>query len=132
MNKLSISFILLSLFFVISICLSYADVLPASVNGPNTKAVDVNKDGRADVTYYGDEKNITKVEADTNYDGNPDVIVHVENGQFKSAEADADHNGSMETKFSDEKTFAEWINQTNPDFAKELNRPDWEWKLLEF
>lgn len=121
------------LFFFMNIQLSYADVFQASLCAPVTiKSVDVNKDGKNDVTYYGDGKNVTKVEADTNYNSKPDVVVHIENGKFKSAEADTDHNGSMETKFNDYRAFKDWVNKTNPDFAKELNRPDWEWKLLEF
>ena len=76
MKKNIISVIILLLFLVIGVHLSYADVIQLSLNAPVTiKSVDLNKDVKNDVTYYGDGKNVTNIEADTNYDGNPVTLV---------------------------------------------------------
>ncbi len=104
---------------------------PATVS-MQTKTVDVNKDGKPDVTYYGDGKYVTEVQADTNYDGKSDVVVHLKDGKFQSAEADTDYNGTMDKKFSDVKEFNQWLNKNNPAFEEELNRPDWQFNLLQF
>ncbi|MDP3142349.1 MAG: hypothetical protein Q8N14_00155 [Candidatus Omnitrophota bacterium] len=112
----------------------YAEDSQAIQNAPvvQTKTVDINKDGKPDVTYYHDEKYVTKVEADTNYDGKPDVAVYTENGKFKSAEADTDYNGSTDKKFDDAAAFNKWLSENKPDFQDSLNPPDWTFPLLKF
>ncbi|MFA5157066.1 MAG: hypothetical protein WC532_06740 [Candidatus Omnitrophota bacterium] len=119
---------------VCSVCFAYAEMAPAPTpaNEPAIKTIDVNKDGAADVTYYGDGKNITRAEADTNYDGKPDVIVHVKDGKFDSAEADTNNDGQMDKKFSDTAAFNQWLNENSPDFNDHLNRPDWQFDLVKF
>ncbi len=129
MRKLSVALGVLAFLFSVIINPGYGR---ASATRPPTKTVDVNKDGKLDVTYYGDGEHVSKVEADTNYDGKPDVVVHLKDGEFQSAEADTDHNGTMDKKFSDVKEFNAWLNENNPEFEENLNRPDWEWKLLKF
>jgi len=109
----------------------YCEDGPAS-NKKVAKTVDVNKDGKPDVTYYSEGENVTEVDADTNYDGKPDIIVHVKDGKFKSAEADTDYNGTMETKFTDAGGFNKWINANHPEFAKELVKQDWRIKVKQF
>jgi hypothetical protein len=90
-----------------------------------TKAVDVNKDGKPDVTYYQHEGFATKVDADTNYDGKPDVTVYVENGKFDSAEADTDYDGKVDKQFNDQSQFKQWVNENRPDFNDSLGWDDW-------
>jgi len=90
----------------------------------NTATTDVNKDGKADVTYYQEGKNITKIEADTNYDSKPDVTINTENGKFKSAEADTDYNGTIDKKFSNAKDFNAWLNKDKPEFVNTLGFSD--------
>lgn len=105
-----------------------------AVNIPpqETKTVDVNKDGIPDVTYYRDGEYVSKVEADTNYDGSPDVVVYTKDGKFLSAEADVDYDGKADKKFKDVNEFNQWVNENNPDFQEQLNRPDWKFDLMKF
>ncbi len=90
-----------------------------------SKGVDVNKDGKPDVTYEQVEEFATKVEADTNYDGKPDVIVYVENGKFDSAEADTDYDGSRDKQFNNSEQFKQWVNEKRPDFNDSLGWDNW-------
>jgi hypothetical protein len=89
------------------------------------KNVDVNKDGKPDVTYYKSGERFAKIEADTNYDGKPDVVVYVEDGKFKSAEVDSDYNGKTDKKFSDPTQFKKWVNENRPDFNDSLGWDDY-------
>lgn len=86
---------------------------------------DINKDGKADVSYYGDGKNVTRIEADTNYNGQPDVVVNVKEGKFESAEVDTDHNGSLDKKFNDATQFKQWVNESRPEFKQTIGRDNW-------
>ena len=88
--------------------------------------------GGPDIIYYRDGKYVGKVEMDTNYDGKPDIVVHVKNGKFVSAEADTNYDGKPDKKFSDLKSFNQWLNSTNPDFYKQLNSRDWDLSLIKF
>jgi len=97
-----------------------------------TKTVDVNKDGKPDVTYYHDGTNITKAEADTNYDGKPDVTVYAEDGKFKSAEADTDYDGKTDKTFSDTAEFNKWLNENRPDYKDHLGWEEWKVGLIKF
>ena len=99
---------------------------------PATKTVDVNKDGKPDVTYYSDGKYVNKIEADTNYDGKPDVVVHLKDGKFQSAEADTNYDGKPEKKFDNAAEFNAWVNKNKPDFKDNLDKPDWRFDLLNF
>jgi hypothetical protein len=90
-----------------------------------SKTVDVNKDGRSDVTYQQVEEFATKVEADTNYDGKPDVVVYVENGKFDSAEVDTDYDGKTDKQFNDSAQFKKWVNENRPDFNDSLAWDNW-------
>ena len=133
MGKIFTAIILSGIFFCADIYSAYSQVplvpAPAQVQ---VKTVDVNRDGKPDVTYYHDGKNVTKVEADTNYDGKPDVTVNVKDGKFESAEADTNYDGKPEKKFSSSKEFNEWVNRERPEFRESLNRPDWDATLLKF
>lgn len=108
----------LALFFCLGAC---------PINKP--KAVDVNKDGKADVIYHHDGENITKIYADTNYDGTNDVVVHIEDGKFKKAEIDADHDGSIDKKIEDAPQFKQWVNENRPDFNDSLGWDDYSRKI---
>ncbi|MFA5286824.1 MAG: DUF6802 family protein [Candidatus Omnitrophota bacterium] len=90
-----------------------------------SKTVDINKDGKPDVTYQQAEEFATKVEADTNYDGKPDVVVYVENGKFDSAEVDTDYDGKVDKQFNDSAQFKKWVNENRPDFNDSLGWDDW-------
>jgi hypothetical protein len=121
-NRLSfVSVVLILCFFY---CLSYAQVAPSAAGMPQTKTVDVNKDGQADVTCYHDGKCVNKIEADTNYDGKNDVTVEMEKGKFKSAEADTDHDGKADKKFSNTAAFNQWLNKDRPEFKESLGFSD--------
>jgi uncharacterized protein YdeI (BOF family) len=99
---------------------------------PEVKSVDINKDGKTDVNYYREGDFVGKAEADTHNDGTPDIIVHTKDGKFESAEVDTDNDGTPDKKFTDQGEFTKWVNENNPDYEKELNRPDWQWKLVDF
>jgi hypothetical protein len=90
-----------------------------------TKGVDVNNDGKHDVTYHMDDKNVYKTEADTNFDGKQDVTVYAEDGKFKSAEVDTDYDGKSDKKIDDPDEFNKWINENHPTFNDSLVMPDW-------
>ena len=113
------------------VCPAYSQTAPV-IASAQTKTVDVNKDGKADVTYYHDGVNITKAEADTNYDGKPDVTVYVENGKFKSAEVDTDYDGKPDNKFSDTAEFNKWLNENQPDFKDSLGWQEWKVSMMRF
>lgn len=98
---------------------------PGVVLALQSKTVDVNKDGKPDVTYQQVEEFATKVEADTNYDGRPDVTVYVENGKLDSAEVDTDYDGKVDKKFKDPAQFKKWINENRPNFNDTLGWDDW-------
>lgn len=104
------------------------DVPPAE----QAKTADINKDGKADVTYYHDGEHINKVEADTDYDGKPDVVIYAEDGDFKSAEADTDYDGKPDKKFSDPAAFKEWLNKDRPAFKEALGWDDWSYAMINF
>jgi len=97
-----------------------------------TKSIDVDKDGDADVTYYSDGKNVVKAEADTDNDGKPDVTVYTEDGKFKSAEVDTDKDGKPDKKYNDVNEFNAWMKKNNSEFADYLNQPDWQASLFKF
>jgi hypothetical protein len=105
-------------YFVLFLCPGIAIAL-------QTKTVDINKDGKPDVTYQQVEDFATKVEADTNYDGKPDLVVYVENGRFDSAEADTDYDGNTDKQFNDSAQFKNWVNANRPDFNDSLGWDDW-------
>ncbi len=133
MRQISVIVILLLVFFCANIYLGYSQVPVTPVSQkPEIKTVDVNKDGKPDVTYYSDGKYVSKIEADTNYDGKPDVTVHLKNGKFQSAEVDTNYDGKPDKKFSDVAEFNKWLNENKPDFKDQLNRPDWQFDLLKF
>lgn len=126
MKRFSRIYIILFFLICISACCGYAQVAPAT-QGAVVKAVDVNEDGKPDVSYYSqDNKYISKVEADTNYDGKPDVVVHLKDGKFDSAEVDTNYDGKTDKKFSDVNDFNKWLNENNPNFSGHLNRGDWQ------
>ena len=104
MKKISGIFVFILILFCANV---YAELLPVPQE-PVTKTVDLNKDGKPDIIYYRDGKYVGKVEMDTNYDGKPDK------------------------KFSDLKSFNQWLNSTNPDFYKQLNSRDWDLSLIKF
>ncbi len=133
MKKISISVMLLWVFFCVNIYSSYSQpqVAPVPLK-PATKSVDVNRDGEPDVIYYSDGKYVSKIEADTNYDGKPDVKVHLKDGKFQSAEVDSNYDGKMDKRFSNVKEFNQWLNEERPDFKDKLNRPDWQFDLINF
>lgn len=131
MKKISTIFVFLLVFFCSGFYLGYSQVTQA-LPIVQTKTVDVNKDGKPDVTYYHDGKNVTKVEADTNFDGKPDVTVYAENGKFKSAEADTDYDGKPDKKFTDVNDFNKWVNKDNPKFKESLGWSDWSDPIFKF
>ena len=134
MKKFSIIVVLALVFFCINIHSGYSQAATAASKKVKTKSVDVNKDGKPDVTYYStsDGKYVSKAEADTNYDGRPDVIVHTKDGKFASAEADTDYDGKMDKKFTNESQFKKWVNEDRPGFNDQLNRANWDFALLRF
>jgi hypothetical protein len=115
----------------ISTAVGYSQVTAASQK-LETKQVDVNKDGKPDVTYYHDDKEIKKVEADTNFDGKPDVTIHTKDGKFESAEADTDYDGKADKKFNNDKEFKEWLNRDNQAFKDSLGWSDWSLGKIKF
>ena len=117
--------------FCSAACPVYAQEV-TGVSEAQTKTVDINKDGKPDVTYYSDGKYATKVEADTNYDGRPDIVVQTKDGKFESAEADTDYNGTMDKKFTDAGEFNQWLNANHPDLNDKLNRANWEFATIRF
>jgi hypothetical protein len=126
MKKASILIGILFTLLCLNGFLVYA-MAPAPEKAGQTKTVDVNQDGKPDVTYHStDGKNITKIEADTNYDGKPDVVVHAKDGKFQSAKIDADYNGSMETEINDAAQFKQWINTNRPGFKETIGRAGWQ------
>lgn len=131
MKRIGVIFGCLLFFLCVNVYLCYSEGEPAA-NKKVVKEVDVNKDGKPEVVYYGDAKNVTEVEADTNYDGKPDVKVHIKDGKFESAEADTDYNGTMETKFTDAGGFNKWVNEKHPGFEKELVKQDWRVEAAKF
>lgn len=119
MKKFGMSFVLLLVLFCVSAYLCYAQEV-AGVVPVTTKTIDLNKDGKPDITYYGEGRNISKVEADTNYDGKPDVIVNLQNGKFESAEVDTDYNGTVDKKYTDADSFNQWLNTNHPEFHEDM------------
>ena len=111
--------------------ISRAQEVPASATAA-IKTADVNKDGKADVTYFNDGTNVTKAEADTNFDGVPDIVVYVNNGQFASAEIDTDYNGSTDKKITDADQFKQWVNANRPAFNQTLVQPAWQIDRMNF
>lgn len=123
-NRIISVTVFVAMIFCLGICSVYAQEA-SSVQALETKTVDINKDGKPDVTYYHDGKNVTKAEADTNYDGKPDVTVYTEDGKFKSAEADTNYDGKTDKEFTDVKKFNEWLNKDNAEFRDSLTWDDW-------
>ncbi len=107
---------------VVFLCILFFSV---AVQASEIRTIDVNKDGKPDVTYEKREEFATKVSADTNYDGNPDVVVYVENGKFDSAEVDTDYDGKVDKKFTDQAQFKQWVNNNRPDFNDSLGWEEW-------
>jgi hypothetical protein len=59
------------------------------------KEVDLNWDGRIDVrTWFDEEGRIEKEEMDGDFDGRPDWIDHYKGGQRVMSEIDTDYNGT--------------------------------------
>lgn len=116
------------LFFSCAACAQETAVNPA----PNTKTVDVNKDGTPDVTLTGDGKFVSKVEADTDFDGKTDITVNRQGGEFKSAKVDSDHDGKTDKEFKNEKDFLDWVNQNDPAFIEFVNQRNWEFSGVKF
>lgn len=117
MKKIEYYLVIVSFCLISGLC--YAQQVPAA--GPAAvKTIDLNKDGKPDVTYYAEGKNISKVEADTNYDGKPDVTVNLQDGKFQSAEVDTDYNGSVDKKYTDAGSFSQWLNQSHPELKDDL------------
>jgi len=131
MKSFGIVFVIALVLFCAKCYLAYSEVVPA-YNIIQTTTVDVNKDGKPDVTYYGEGKYVTRVEADTNYDGKPDVVMHIKDGKFESAEADTNYDGKTDKKFTDANAFNKWLNKHKPDFEDKLNRPDWRFEMMKF
>jgi len=117
--------IVLLVFFCLNVNLGYCGGLPLDSIEAVTKTVDINKDGKPDVTYYSDGKYIARAEADTNYDGKPDVVVYAENGKFKSAEVETNYDGKPDKKFDNSAQFKKWVNENHPDFNDSLGWDDY-------
>jgi len=126
--------IILSVFFFLITYSAYSQVAPVASASKQieTKRVDVDNDGKPDMTYYGDGKHVMKIIADTNYDGKPDVMVYNKDGKFESAQVDTDYNGTLETKFSDTVAFNKWLNAKHPNLKDKLNKTEWQFDLTEF
>ncbi len=122
MKKTGIILTVMSLFFCVAVYMAYSQCPPVT----SEQKIDVNKDGKPDVTYYSEGKYVTRAEADTIADSKPDIIVHAKDGKFQSAEADTDNDGKADKNFNDLKSFDEWLTATHPDFDRTLNRGDWE------
>ena len=124
------------LIIAMALVLSCAAVYLVYAQGPaaavKTKAVDIDNDGKADVTYYSDGEQVTKAQADTNKDGKPDVTVDIKDGKFKSAEVDTNNDGKAEKNFNDLKSFDNWLNENHPDYDRTLNRGDWSMESVGF
>ncbi|MCX5712519.1 MAG: hypothetical protein NTY47_05565 [Candidatus Omnitrophica bacterium] len=99
---------------------------------PQIKAFDINKDGKAEVTYYKDGEYVGKVEADTNSDGKSDIIVHLKDGKFQDAAVDIDYDGKADKEFKDKEAFIKWVNENKPDYADKLNQANWKFDLVDF
>ncbi|MCX5681375.1 MAG: hypothetical protein NT079_03740 [Candidatus Omnitrophica bacterium] len=120
MRKGSFLIIVLFALFCVNVSLAHA-MNSAPDKATKAKTVDVNKDGKPDVTYYSEDgKNVTKIEADTNYDGKTDVVVHANDGKFQSAQIDTDKNGSLDKEITDAAQFKAWVNENRPDFKESL------------
>ncbi|MFA5090085.1 MAG: hypothetical protein WC510_03480 [Candidatus Omnitrophota bacterium] len=131
MKNISVMAVILSVLFFMGIHSGYSQVVPAP-HGAAPKTYDTNYDGKPDVTYHGDGKYVSKVEADTNYDGKPDVTVHIKDGKFESAEIDTDYDGKADKKFNDAPSFNKWVNENKPGFDDKLNKTDWRIDLMDF
>lgn len=133
MKKVGVMLILLSVFFWAGIYPVYGQLQTGPCQAKTqVKTVDVNKDGKHDITYHSDGKYVSKIEADTNYDGKPDVTVRLKDGKFHSAEADTDHDGKTDKKFTSAGDFNKWLNENNPDFNDKLDKADWQFDMLKF
>ena len=120
MKKIGIYIVFLFALFCVNAGL-YAQELPGAIPMPAVaKTADLNKDGKSDITYYGEGKNIQKVSADTNYDGKPDVTVNLKDGKFVSAEADTDYNGTVDKTYTDADSFSQWLNKNHPEFHDDI------------
>jgi hypothetical protein len=58
--------------------------------------------------------------------------VHLKDGKFDSAEVDTNYDGKVEKKFNNAQGFDKWLNEKHPEFQDKLNRPDWQFDLLNF
>jgi hypothetical protein len=92
------------------------------------ETVDVDKDGRPDVTYYRKGKYIAKTETDTNEDGKPDIVVHNIDGKFEWAEVDSDYDGTFDRTFTDEDEFKKWLKENRVQSDERL----WQFTLFKF
>jgi len=119
MKGTGITVVFMFILFCLNVCLGCAQTAPI-VTAPAPRTADVNKDGKPDITYHSDGKNVTKIEADTNLDGKPDVTVNLKDGKFESAEIDANQDGKVEKRYYDSNSFNEWINDNHPEFHDDL------------
>lgn len=126
--------IVIAVFFCLKVNLGYSlePAIPVTPAQLEIKTVDVNKDGKPDVTYYKDGKYVGKIEADTDYDGKPDVVVKLKEGKFQSAEVDTNKDGKTDKKFDNEKDFKAWLNKDKPEFNSALYRDNWEFGSIAF
>jgi len=104
----------------------------ASAEPVQTKAVDINNDGKADIIYHKDGEYVGKIEADTNNDGKADITVHLKDGKFEHAAIDTDYDGQTDKEFKDNQEFIKWANENNPDYVDRLNQADWKFDMLDF
>jgi hypothetical protein len=137
MKKIDIVVALALVLSCVSVYLAYSQNAPVT-KAQDTKAkeiiktVDINNDGKPEVTYYCDGKYVTRAEADTNADCKPEIVVNLKDGKFKSAEAVTGKDGKTKTTFTDVKKFDDWLNETHPDFDRTLNRGDWSQESIRF
>lgn len=99
---------------------------------PQTKTVDINKDGKPDITYYQEGEFVGKVEADTNNDGKADITINLKDGKFQNAAVDTDYDGKTDKEFKDDEEFIKWANENKPDYIDQLNRANWKYDMLDF
>jgi len=126
--------LILGIFFGAGLYPTYAQdyVTSATKKRGETKTLDINNDGKTDITYHHDGEYVTKAVADTNFDGSDDVTVHIKDGEFHSAEVDTDHDGTTDRQFSDVAEFNQWLDESNPQFSDNLGCPDWRVTFLKF
>ena len=123
MKNIVLVTVIVAVFCCLNIYLSYAEGVLVPPPG-EIQTFDVNYDGKPDVTYHGDGKYVTKVEADTNFDGKPDITIQTKEGKFASAEIDTNYDGKADKKITDVKEFNQWVNKNHPQFNDTLKMDD--------